>query len=154
VLGFGASWAFQGVQAYMRVLDSEGSIVDDVDPAWLRHVNQYTEAELLAGPPDEEVPSLRATGYRTAHELDAQPHSRLDWETLYSEQLKSHAPSRAELRIWLLGRELTHEHQDVFDAVLDEYPTSRATDGSATLVAETASRPSSPLPVTTPAQDR
>lgn len=121
MLGLGASWAVQGVQASMRVLDSEGSIVDNADPAWLRHVNQYTEACMLAGPPDEEVPSLRAMGYRTAQEVDTQPGSRLDWEKAFSEQLKSHAPSRAELRIWLLARELTHEHQEVFDEVLSEY---------------------------------
>lgn len=122
VLGRGLSWAFQGVQSQLQVLGPDGT-VQSVDPAWLRHATQVLEAQMLAGPTDDEMPELRAAGYISARELEERPGNRLAWEQLFAERLaqRSPPPSRNELRIWLLARELTHEYVDHLTRMLLEF---------------------------------
>lgn len=124
-LGIGANWAFRGVHAFMRVLDPDGRVVTSVDPVWLRSVNQYAEAMLLAGPADEDLPALREDGYREPRELESAENSRLAWEQLLDEQLLEYpGVSRAELRVWLLARELSHEYLDLLNGLFNEYRLS------------------------------
>lgn len=121
VLGLGMQWAFRGVPARFQVVDAEGRVVEEVDRAWLRHLNQHGEAELLGGPPDEELPALEALGYVSPKELDSQPGSRLAWEELLVGRLANRRLSREELRVLLLARELTHEYLDLLNRLLAEY---------------------------------
>lgn len=66
-LGVGAYWAFRGQHAFLRVIDAEGR-VDVADPNWLRRINQYAEAALLARPTDEdEASSLRTAMWAPGH---------------------------------------------------------------------------------------
>jgi len=121
VLGLGAQWAFRGVPARLQIVDAAGVVVHRVDRTWLRHLNQYAEAELLAGPSDDEVPALKELGYAAPREIDDHPGNRLAWEELLAGRLADHNPSRAELRVWLLARELTHEYLDLLNKILAEY---------------------------------
>lgn len=122
VLGLGVHWALLGVEGQMRVLNSGGT-VQDADPAWLRQATQYYEAQALAGPGDEDIPLLRTQGYLDVRELETRPGNRLAWEQLFADRLVKHSPppSRSELRVWLLARELVHEYVDVLTRLLGEY---------------------------------
>ena len=120
VLGVGVHWAFRGIKAQVRVLDASGQI-QDVDPSWLRHASQFFEAQILAGPGDHEIEGLRRIGYISTREVEERPGNRLAWERAFAEKLKDESPSRAELRVWLLARELMHEYSDLLDRVLREY---------------------------------
>lgn len=120
VLGRGVAWAFQGVIAQLRVVDPEGKI-QDADPAWLRAASQYFEAQALAGPPDDAVEGLRQVGYVAPRELEERPGNRLAWEQAFAERVADESPSRAELRHWLLGRELIHEYLDMLTRILVDY---------------------------------
>ena len=125
-LGLGADWAFRGVQSHLRVIGGDRAVVADVDGPWLRHANQYFEAEVLAGPWDEDVPGLRLNGYVSPRELEQRPRNRVDWEHLLAEQLTNHKFSRAELRVVLLARQLTHEHLDLLNEAMAEYRLQQA----------------------------
>ena len=90
-------------------------------PEFLRKANQLTEMMLLAGPGDEEIGELREHyGYRP-EAMDVVEADRLDWEASYVEILAEHPASKAELRVRLQARELIHEHQAMFQALLGEY---------------------------------
>lgn len=120
VLGVGVHWAFRGVKAQVRVLDPSGQI-QDVDPSWLRQASQFFEAQVLAGPGDHEIEGLRRLGYISPREVEERPGNRLAWERVFAEKLKDESPSRAELRVWLLARELMHEYSHLLDRMLREY---------------------------------
>ncbi|GGD76920.1 hypothetical protein [Microbacterium murale] len=124
-LGIGVSWAFRGKHAFLRALDQTGRVVSSVDPVWLRHINQYAETEMLAGPADEDLPLLAEYGYRPPRAHETAEGNRLAWEELLEERLLEHPrPSRTELRVWLLARELSHEYLDLLISLFHEYRLS------------------------------
>jgi hypothetical protein len=53
--------------------------------------------------------------------MDVVEAHRLEWEASYVEILAEHPASKAELRVRLQARELIHEHQAMFQALLGEY---------------------------------
>lgn len=121
VLGLGVSWAFRGVESQVSVLGPDERPVA-VNPRWLRHVMQYTEASVLGGPSDEEIPDLVKNGYRSVRDIDAAPLNRLEWEELFATRLAEQPkPSAGELRRWVLGRELIHEYKEIFAETMNEY---------------------------------
>lgn len=123
-LGVGAYWAFRGEHAFLRVIDAEGR-VDVADPNWLRRINQYAEAALLAGPTDEDEAFLAEDGYVGPRMHETAPGNRLAWEQLLEERLtEERRPTPAELRVWLLARELSHEYLDLLNALFAEYRLS------------------------------
>lgn len=129
VLGLGVHWAFIGEQVQLRVYDQSGRVNEDNDAElrrWLRHANQYAQASLLAGPADEDVEELRAHGYAPEVVVDS-TQSRVAWEGWLANRLKDGPPSRDELRVWLLARELTHEYLDLLNQLLAEYGLSMST---------------------------
>jgi hypothetical protein len=90
-------------------------------PEFLRKANQLTEMRLLAGPGDEEVGELREHyGYRPEM-MDVVEADRLKWEASYVDLLAEYPASKAELRVRLQVRELLHEYQAMFQALLGEY---------------------------------
>jgi hypothetical protein len=124
VLGTGFRWAFEGEPGPM-VLRGPDGLVDPATitgmPEFLRKANQLTEMMLLAGPGDEEIGELREHyGYRP-EAMDEVEASSLEWETSYVDILAEHPTSKAELRVRLQARELIHEHQAMFQALLNEY---------------------------------
>lgn len=125
VLGTGVRWAFYGEPGHGVLRSLDGAVVDPVTdsgmPEFLRKANQLTEMILLAGPGDEEIGELREHyGYRP-EAMDVVEADRLDWEASYVEILAEHPASKAELRVRLQARELIHEHQAMFQALLGEY---------------------------------
>jgi hypothetical protein len=120
VLGLGASWAFRGIRGQLRVLGPDGT-VQDVDAGWIRHATQHLEKRTLAGPGDNDIGALRRGGYVSPRELEERPGNRVAWEEEYARMLQSESPSRAELRVWLLARELQHEYVDPLTSLLQEY---------------------------------
>ncbi|WP_139230976.1 hypothetical protein [Microbacterium sp. cf046] len=124
-LGVGFNWAFRGVHAFLRVIDSDGRVVPSIDPIWLRQINQHAEAAMLAGPADEDLAILAGDGYKhpRAHETDA--GNRLAWEQLLEARLaEDQRPAPSELRVWLLARELSHEYLDLLNSLFVEYRLS------------------------------
>jgi hypothetical protein len=125
VLGTGVRWAFYGEPGHGVLRGLDGAVVDPATiegmPEFLRKANQFTEMMLLAGPGDEDIGELREHyGYRP-EAVDAVEADRLDWEASYVEVLAEHPASKAELRVRLQARELIHEHQAMFQALLGEY---------------------------------
>ncbi|MFG2825286.1 hypothetical protein ACGFX4_38395 [Kitasatospora sp. NPDC048365] len=124
VVGCGAGWAFTGVQGGLGLRDSDGRIVDPSSipggERLLRLANQFTEFRLLAGPRDEEIEDLRRHGYRPETTEEA-TRSRIAWEEALRDRLAAAPISRQELRVWALGREMAHEHLELFDGLLCEY---------------------------------
>ncbi|MDF2582199.1 MAG: hypothetical protein K0R33_842, partial [Mycobacterium sp.] len=124
-LGVGVNWAFRGVHAFYRVVGADGRIVGSVDPDWLRQLNQHAEAALLAGPGDEELPFLVADGYVDPRAHETQAGNRLAWEQVLEERLiLEQRPTPAELRVWLLAREMSHEYLDLLNSLFAEYRLS------------------------------
>lgn len=124
-LGVGAYWAFRGQHAFLRVIDAEGRVDETADGEWLRRINQYAEAALLAGPTDEDVAFLAEDGYVDPRSHETAPGNRLAWEQLLEERLaEERRPAPAELRVWLLARELSHEYLDLLNALFAEYRLS------------------------------
>jgi hypothetical protein len=124
-LGVGVNWAFRGVHAFYRVIGADGRIVESVDPDWLRQLNQHAEAALLAGPGDEEMPFLVADGYVDPRRHETEAGNRLAWEQLLEERLiLEQRPTPAELRVWLLAREMSHEYLDLLNSLFAEYRLS------------------------------
>ena len=125
VLGTGVRWAVYGEPGHGVLRGLDGAVVDPATiegmPEFLRKANQLTEMMLLAGPGDEEIGELREHyGYRP-EAMDVVEADRLDWEASYVEILAEHPASKAELRVRLQARELIHEHQAMFQALLGEY---------------------------------
>jgi hypothetical protein len=125
VLGTGFRWAFDGEPGHGVLRGPDGAAVDPATiegmPEFLRKANQLTEMMLLAGPGDEEIGELREHyGYRP-EAMDVVEADRLEWEASYVEILAEHPASKAELRVRLQARELLHEHQAMFQALLGEY---------------------------------
>ena len=128
VLGTGFRWAFDGEPGHGVLRGPDGAVVNPATiegmPEFLRKANQLTEMMLLAGPGDEEIGELREHyGYRP-EAMDAVEADRLEWEASYVEILAEHPASKAELRVRLQARELIHEHQATFQALLGEYRIS------------------------------
>jgi hypothetical protein len=124
-LGVGVNWAFRGVHAFLRVVDADGRVVTSVDPGWLRQINQHAEAALLAGPVDEEMASLVEGGYVDPRAHETAAGNRLAWEQLLEDRLaEERRPTPAELRVWLLARELSHEYLDLLNTLFAEYRLS------------------------------
>jgi hypothetical protein len=124
VLDTGFRWAFEGEPGPM-VLRGPDGLVDPATitgmPEFLRKANQLTEMMLLAGPGDEEIGELREHyGYRP-ETMDVVEADRLKWEASYVDILAEYPASKAELRVRLQARELLHEHQAMFQALLSEY---------------------------------
>jgi hypothetical protein len=99
-LGIGVSWVFRGVQAFFRVVDSDGRVVDSVDPQWVRQINQHAEAEVLAGPADEDIAFLAELNYVDPRAHESAAGNRLAWEQLLEQRLAERPrPSAAELSV-------------------------------------------------------
>jgi hypothetical protein len=126
VLGTGVGWAFVGEDRHGVLRGPDGAVVDPatiegMPPDFLRKANQLTEMMMLAGPGDEEIHELREHyGYRP-EAMDEVEASRLEWEASYVDILAEYPASKAELRVRLQARELIHEHQPMFQALLSEY---------------------------------
>lgn len=124
-LGVGVNWAFRGVHAFFRVVDLDGREVDSVDPQWVRQINQHAEAELLAGPADEDMALLAELNYIDPRAHESAAGNRLAWEQWLEQRLTERSkPSAAELRVWLLARELSHEYLDLLNSLFTEYRLS------------------------------
>lgn len=123
-LGIGANWAFRGVHAFFRVVDPDGRLVDSVDPQWVRQINQHAEAELLAGPADEDMAFLAELDYVDPRVHETAAGNRLAWEQWLEQRLTGSRPSVAELRVWLLARELSHEYLDLLNLLFTDYRLS------------------------------
>jgi hypothetical protein len=124
-VGVGVNWAFRGVHAFLRVVDADGRVVASVDPGWLRQINQHAEAALLAGPADEEMASLVEDDYVDPRAHETAAGNRLAWEQLLEDRLaEERRPTPAELRVWLLARELSHEYLDLLNTLFAEYRLS------------------------------
>jgi len=125
VLGTGVRWAFDGERGHGVLRGPGGALLDPATiegmPEFLRKANQLTEMMLLAGPSDDEIGELREHyGYRP-EAMDAVEADRLAWEASYVGILAEYPASKAELRVRLQVRELLHEHQAMFQALLGEY---------------------------------
>ncbi len=125
VLGTGVRWAFDGKPGHGVLRGPDGAVVDPAAiegmPEFLRKANQLTEMMVLAGPGDEEIVELREHyGYRPEAMTEVEA-SRLEWEASYVDILADHPASKAELRVRLQARELLHEHQALFQALIGEY---------------------------------
>jgi len=90
-------------------------------PEFLRKANQLIEMMLRADPGDEEIGELREHYDCRPEAMDVVEAHRLEWEASYVEILAEHPASKAELRVRLQARELIHEHQAMFQALLGEY---------------------------------
>lgn len=123
VLGRGAFWAMLGSEAPLQIIDDQGPITEAHRPgvsSQVRALNQLAETMLISGPADDEIAYLRTMGYQP-EEADKSTQSRLAWEADFARKLKTAMPSRDELRVWLMARELTHEYLDAFNDLLAEY---------------------------------
>ncbi len=124
-LGTGIRWAFAGEPGHGVLRGPDGAVIDAATiggmPEFLRKANQLTEMMMLAGPGDEEIGELREHyGYRPEAMTEVEA-SRLEWEASYVDILAEHPASKAELRVRLQARELIHEHQAMFQALISEY---------------------------------
>lgn len=133
-LGVGVHWAFEGVEKVLQVHDADGQIIDlDRFPRELRvRATQGFEYQVMPGPDDEEVTSLRDRyGYKPEATAEA-GHSRLEWEREFVGLLVDTPPKDpAELRVWIQAREVTHENLELLVDVFKEYglPIRRLTGG-------------------------
>jgi hypothetical protein len=124
-LGVGVSWAFRGVPAFLRVINPDGRVVSSVDPDWLRQINQHAEAAFLAGPNDDDLAFLEKDGYVDPRAHETAAGNRLAWEQVLEDRLaEEQRPTPAELRVWLLARELSHEYLDLLNSLFAEYRLS------------------------------
>ena len=132
VLGVGVHWAFSGVQAFFKVLDPDGRVIDTVDGARLRHLNQHAEATVFAAPSPDELPGLVDLGYIAPRELENLPGSRVEYEQWLSQQLADRKPDIDYLRALVMARELHHEYAELLGGILAEYhlTLSKLTGGS------------------------
>ncbi|SFV22614.1 hypothetical protein [Micrococcus terreus] len=120
VLGVGVHWAFSGVQALFKVVNDEGQVID-VDTTRLRHLNQYAEAAVFAGPLPDELPGLVDLGYVAPRVLESRPGSRVEYEQWLSEQLADRSPDTDELRALVMAREIHHEYTDLLNDLFADY---------------------------------
>jgi hypothetical protein len=79
------------------------------------------EAQVLAGPDDDELPALLSAGYVLPRSFETEDQSRLAWELHFADQISRLSASRGEQRVWVFARELTHEYLDILNALLIEY---------------------------------
>lgn len=127
VIGIGVHWAFAGVQAYFKVLDPNGRVINSVDGAWLRHLNQYGEAALLAGPMPDELPGLIELGYVMPKEIEGREGSRVEYEEWLTHRLADEPKSIDNLRAVVMAREMEHEYARLLSELFAEYRVSYAT---------------------------
>lgn len=123
VLGRGIGWAIAGVEIPLRISGPDGILTDADVPglsSWIRLASQYGEFHFLAGPKDEEIEDLRRAGYRPEVVAESS-QSRVDFEKHLVGSLEAEPVSAAELRVYLVCRELVHEYLDVFNELLAEY---------------------------------
>jgi hypothetical protein len=123
ILGIGVHWAFIGTEGFMTVVDTDGRVLNSVDPNWTRRLNQYCEFSLMAGPTDAEIPKLEKVGYVDPRYFETNEGNRLAWEQSYLEQA-ANIKSREELRVALFARELTHEYPVTLQTILNQYRLS------------------------------
>jgi len=127
LLGFGVGWAF-GHQIVPRMVRPDGTDATDVarlayrrgpeafDRFWSK-IPSYVERSLLRGPKDEELPSLRAHGYRPEN-VDEVADQRAQRERDLLVQLDQEPRwRRGRLRDVVAARELYHE---LIDALTEE----------------------------------
>lgn len=127
VVGIGAYWAFAGVQAFFKVLDPNERLIQSIDGAWLRHLNQYGEAALLAGPMPDELPALLELGYVMPQELETREGSRVEYEDWLTHRLANESPNVDELRAVVMAREIEHEYSRLLGELFAEYRVSYGT---------------------------
>ena len=127
VIGVGVHWAFTGVQAFTKVVDPNGRVLQSVDGAWLRHLNQYGEAALLAGPMPDELPSLLELGYVMPQELEKREGSRVEYEEWLTHRLADQPKDIDELRAVVMAREVEHEYSRLLGELFAEYRVTYAT---------------------------
>lgn len=120
VLGVGVHWAFSGVQAFFKVVNDEGQVID-VDRTRLRHLNEYAEAAVFTGPLPDDLPGLFDLGYVAPRDLENRPGSRVEYEQWLSEQLADRSPDADELRALVMAREIYHEYTDLLNNIFAEY---------------------------------
>lgn len=120
VLGVGVHWAFSGVQAFFKVVNDEGQVID-VDRTRLRHLNEYAEAAVFTGPLPDDLPGLFDLGYVAPRDLENRPGSRVEYEQWLSEQLADRSPDADELRALVMAREIYHEYTDLLNDIFAEY---------------------------------
>jgi hypothetical protein len=100
-------------------LDTTEAVLSGVEKL-RREMSQLAETMLVAGPADDEVEALRATGYRP--EATEEGHaSRLAWEELFVGMLRDDRVDANELRVRVSARELCHEYLDLFNELMAEY---------------------------------
>jgi hypothetical protein len=113
-LGIGVHWAFVGKQHALRIFDSatnEGVESAVLPTDVLCRLNQWGEMQLIGARGEDEA---------AAHTTEIEK-SRLAWERDFSELLEHEPASRSELRLYVLAREVAHEHLDLVIKTLDEY---------------------------------
>jgi hypothetical protein len=125
VLDLGVGWAMLGERVPLKIMTRgrEREATDDEVPGrreMLRALGQLGEMQSLAGPADDEIPRLRALGYRPEVSR-ASTASRIAFETDFEQRLRGVKVDRDELRVWIMARELSHEHLDTFNDILAEY---------------------------------
>ncbi|WP_141653715.1 hypothetical protein [Arthrobacter koreensis] len=121
VIGVGVHWAMTGVQAFFKVVGADNRVVGSVSGAWLRHLNQYAEAAVLAGPTGQELPGLLSRGYQMPRSFEDGETSRLAYEQWLKLQLAGRPIGSDELRAIVLARELQHEYSDLLGGIFEEY---------------------------------
>lgn len=128
LIGSSFGWAF-GMRGGMRIVDTGGNNASNVArrrmgadeyEAFMSYANYSVERGMIAGPSDEEIPALRAAGYRPEVARAGQ-ESRLDFErNLF--QLLENEPKwrRGRLRDVVSGREISHEWLDAITEISDQ----------------------------------
>jgi hypothetical protein len=122
-LGIGCGWAFAGRRLQLQLHTPSGPVDTASRPDmtdFLRRAAQFTEHQLLAGPQDADIPTLRQLGYRP-EEVEKVGQSRVDWEIFFADLLAGDPVSRPELRVRVQAREIIHEHHDLLRDLCDEY---------------------------------
>ncbi|UWX97355.1 hypothetical protein N2K95_01255 [Arthrobacter zhaoxinii] len=127
VIGIGVHWAMVGSQAFYKVLGADNQVISSVSGAWLRHLNQYAEAAVLAGPNPGELPGLLNAGYLMPRTLENQENSRLAYEQWLKRHLADQTTDPRELRAIIMAREISHEYSDLLGDIFGEYRLSFST---------------------------
>jgi len=127
LIGSSFGWAF-GMRGGMRIVDTDGnnasnaarrSMGVDEYEAFMSYANYSIERDMIAGPSDEEIPALRAAGYRPEITRAGQ-ESRLDFEKELSRLLINEPKwRRGRLRDVVSGREISHEWLDAITEISD-----------------------------------
>jgi hypothetical protein len=123
ILRRGVHWAMLGAEVPMQILDDGGVVTEARLPGvsrQVRAINQVAQTMLISGPADDEIARLRSMGYQP-EKAEESTRSRLTWEQDFARQLATSMPLRNELRVWLMTRELIHEHMTVFNELLTAY---------------------------------